>query len=100
MLTPATAQITVLTQYEIDPNCRPVPVQGTIIFCQANGQWSQFREFSVRGVGIALTADASDLTVYVSSYVPSEVFRIVANDTGGVWFALSGKTGYQNRILS
>ena len=98
VLTPATAQITVLTQYEIDPDCRPVPVQGTIIFCQANGQWSQFREFSVRGVGTALTADASDLTVYVSSYVPSEVFRIVANDTGNVWFALSGKSGYQNRI--
>lgn len=100
VLTPATAQITVLTQYEIDPNCRPIPVQGTIIFCQANGQWSTFREFSVRGAGTALVADASDLTGYVNSYVPSEVFKLTANDTGNCWFALSGKTGYQKRLYA
>lgn len=88
-LTPATAQITVLTNYEIDPNCRPVLVQGTIVFCQANGQWSQFREFSVRGAGTALVADAADLTSQAPSYVPVGVFRLAANDTGNVWFALS-----------
>ena len=100
VLTPTTAQITVLTQYEIDPNCRPIPVQGTIIFCQANGQWSQFREFSVRGAGTALVADASDLSGYVNSYVPSEVFKLTANDTGNCWFALSGKSGYQKRLYA
>jgi len=100
VLTPNTAQITVLTQYEIDPNCRPIPVQGTIIFCQANGQWSQFREFSVRGAGTALVADASDLSGYVNSYVPSEVFKLTANDTGNCWFALSGKAGYQKRLYA
>lgn len=98
VLTPSTAQITVLTSYEMDPNCRPIPVQGAIVFCQANGQWSLFREFSVRGAGTALIADASDLSVYVSSYVPSEVFKLAANDTGNVWFALSGKSGYLDRI--
>lgn len=98
ILTPATAVITVLTQFEIDPNCRPIPVAGTIIFCQANGQWSQFREFSVRGAGTALVADASDLSGYVSSYVPSNVFKLTGNDTGNAWFALSGKSGYTDRI--
>lgn len=98
ILTPASAVITVLTQYEIDPNCRPIPVQGTIIFCQANGQWSQFREFSVRGAGTALVADASDLTGYVSSYIPSEVFKLTANDTGNSWFAVSSKSGFADRI--
>ena len=98
VLTPATAVITVLTQYEIDPDCRPIPVAGTIIFCQANGQWSQFREFSVRGAGTALVADASDLTGYVSSYVPADVFKLTANDTGNAWFAISEKAGYQDRI--
>jgi len=88
-LTPTTAQITVLTSYEIDPNCRPVVVQGTIVFCQVNGQWSQLREFSVRGAGTALVADASDLTTQASSYVPAGVFRLAPNDTGNVWFALS-----------
>lgn len=98
VLTPSSAVITVLTQYEIDPNCRPIPVQGTIIFCQANGQWSQFREFSVRGAGTALVADASDLTGYVSSYIPAEVFKLTANDTGNSWFAVSGKTGFTKRV--
>lgn len=98
ILTPASAVITVLTQYEIDPDCRPIPVQGTIIFCQANGQWSQFREFSVRGAGTALVADASDLTGYVSSYIPADVFKLTANDTGNSWFAVSGKSGFTDRI--
>jgi len=98
ILTPASAVITVLTQYEIDPNCRPIPVQGTIIFCQANGQWSQFREFSVRGAGTALVADASDLTGYVSSYIPADVFKLAANDTGNSWFAVSSKSGFADRV--
>ena len=98
VLTPSTAVITVLTQYEIDPDCRPIPVAGTIIFCQTNGQWSQFREFSVRGAGTALVADASDLTGYVSSYVPADVFNLTGNDTGNSWFAISQKAGYQDRI--
>jgi hypothetical protein len=98
VLTPSTAVITVLTQYEIDPDCRPIPVAGTIIFCQTNGQWSQFREFSVRGAGTALVADASDLTGYVSSYVPDDVFKLVGNDTGNSWFAISNKAGFRDRI--
>ena len=48
VLTPKTAQITVLTQFEADINVRPQLAGGGIIFCQANGDFSQFREFSVR----------------------------------------------------
>jgi hypothetical protein len=97
-LTPSTAQITVLTQYEIDPDVRPIPVAGAIVFCQANGEWSQFREFSIRGAGTALVADAADLTSYVSSYVPNEVLRLAANDTGYSWFTISEKPGFRNHI--
>ena len=98
ILTPATAQITVLTQFEIDTNVRPQLAGGGIIFCQANGDFSQFREFSVRGAGTALTADAQDLTGYVSAYVPSSVFKITVNDTSNALFALSHKTGFKDRI--
>ena len=98
VLTPATAQITVLTQFEIDTNVRPQLAGGGIIFCQANGDFSQFREFSVRGAGTALTADAQDLTGYVSAYVPSSVFKITVNDTSNALFALSHKTGFKDRI--
>ena len=98
ILTPTTAQITVLTQFEVDTNIRPQTAGGGIIFCQANGDWSQFREFSVRGAGTALTADAADLTGYVSAYVPSQMFKMTVNDTSNVMFGISGRTGYQNRI--
>ena len=98
VLTPATAQITVLTQFEIDTNVRPQSAGGGVLFCQENGQWSQFREFSVRGAGTALTADAQDLTGYVSAYIPDKVFKLTVNDTGNSAFIISGRKGYQNRI--
>ena len=91
VLTPKTAQLTVLTQFEVDTNVRPQQAGGGIIFAQQNGEWSQMREFSVRGAGTALTADAADLTGYVSSYIPSQLFKMTVNDTGNSLFAISGK---------
>ena len=98
VLTPATAQITVLTQFEIDTNVRPQLAGGGIIFAQANGDFSQFREFSVRGAGTALTADAQDLTGYVSAFVPSSIHKLTVNDTSNAVFGISNKTGFKNRI--
>jgi len=105
VLTPKTAQLTVLTQFEVDVNVRPQQAGGGIIFAQQNGEWSQIREFSVRGAGTALTADAADLTGYVSSYIPEQLFKMTVNDTGNAVFAISGKastgvgsTEYRNRI--
>ena len=103
VLTPKTAQLTVLTQYEVDINSRPQQVGGGIVFAQENGEWSQMREFSVRGAGTALTADAADLTGYVSSYIPSQLYKLAVNDTGNAVFAISGRndsggTDYRNRI--
>ena len=98
VLTPATAQITVLTQFEVDINVRPQLAGGGIVFCQANGDFSIFREFSVRGAGTALTADAQDLTGYVSAFVPSNVFAMTVNDTSNAVFSISSAAGYENRI--
>jgi len=98
VLTPATAQITVLTQFEIDTNVRPQLAGGGIIFTQANGDFSQFREFSVRGAGTALTADAQDLSGYVSAFVPSSIHNVTVNDTSNAVFAVSNKTGFKDRI--
>ena len=91
VLTPATAQITILTQFDTDINVRPMQAGGGILFVQENEQWSQVREFSVRGAGTALTADAADVTAYVSSYIPDELFKMTVNDTGNCAFFLSGK---------
>jgi hypothetical protein len=98
VLTPATAQITVLTQFEVDINVRPQLAGGGIVFCQANGDFSMFREFSVRGAGTALTADAQDLTGYVSAFVPNNVFAMTVNDTSNAVFSISSAAGYEDRI--
>lgn len=105
VLTPRTAQLTVLTQFEVDTTVRPQQAGGGIIFAQQNGEWTQLREFSVRGAGTALTADAADLTGYVSSYVPSEIFKMTVNDTGNGLYAISGRNvaggiDYRNRIYT
>ena len=91
VLTPATAQITALTQFDVDTSVRPQQAGGGIFFLQSNGQWSQMREFAVRGAGTALTADAADLTGYVSSFIPSDCFKMTVNDTGNAAFLLSAK---------
>lgn len=105
VLTPATAQITVLTQFDVDVNVRPQQAGGGIFFMQSNGQWSQMREFAVRGAGTALTADASDLTGYVSSYIPDQCFKLTVNDTGNASFLISsrneaGGEDYRKRIYT
>jgi hypothetical protein len=91
VLTPATAQITVLTNFDVDVNVRPQQAGGGIFFMQSNGQWSQMREFAVRGAGTALTADAADLTGYVSSYIPDDCFKMTINDAGNSAFMVSSK---------
>ena len=103
ILTPATAQITILTQFDVDTGVRPLQAGGGILFAQSNDQWSQFREFSVRGAGTALTADSADITSYVSSYIPNECFKMTINDTGNSAYVISGKnvtggTDYTQRI--
>lgn len=105
VLTPATAQITVLTQFDVDIEVRPQQAGGGIFFMQSNGQWSQMREFAVRGAGTALTADAADLTGYVSSYIPDQCFKLTVNDAGNSAFLVSSRyeadgIDYRKRIYT
>lgn len=90
-LTPSTAQITVLTQFEVDSALRPIQAGGGIIFGQRNDEWERVREFSVRGAGTALTADAADLTSYISTFVPKDVYTMTGNDTGNMVFMISNR---------
>jgi metal-sulfur cluster biosynthetic enzyme len=99
-LTPTTDAITILTGYEIDPAVRPIQMGGSVVFCQANGEWSQLRQFSVRGAGTALVGDAESITDHVSSYIPSGIFQLAANDTGNSLYCISSKSGYANRIYT
>lgn len=98
VLTPKSAQITVLTQFEMDAGLRPQQAGAGILFAQSNGQYSLVREFSVRGSGTSLTADAQDLTGHVSSYLPAGLFKGTVNDTGNSAYFISDTAGHEKRI--
>jgi hypothetical protein len=98
--TPASTQVSTLTQYEISPAARPIQAGAGLVFAQPSGEYSVFREFTLRGAGTALVADAQSLTDYCSTYIPNEIFRIAANDTGNAWFAISRQADYENRIYT
>ena len=90
-LTPVTAQITVLTQFDVDSGLRPAQAGGGILFGQRNAEWERVREFSVRGAGTALTADAADLTSYIPTYIPKDTYSMTVNDTGNMVFMISSR---------
>lgn len=97
-LTSQTARLTVLTQYEADMRLRPQQVGSGILFAQANGQWTRFRELSIFGSGSGVIANAADISDHVSSYVPAGVFKMAANDTGNGVFFINNASGYTSRI--
>ena len=98
VLTPKSAQITVLTQFEMDAGLRPQQAGAGILFAQSNGQYSLIREFSVRGAGTSLVADAQDLTGHVSSFLPANLYKVSVNDTGNSAYFISGSAGHEKRI--
>lgn len=97
-LTPQSAQVSVLTAYEVDCSIRPLQVAGGIVFGQTSNGWTQFREFSLRGVGTAVVGIAPSVTDHVPTYIPAGVRQLAGNDTAGVWFAITKATEAQDRI--
>lgn len=98
VLSPRTAQLAVLTAVELDAGCRPIPVQGEIVFVQGNGQFSRIRNFSIKGAGTAIIGSTGDLTEQAASYIPSGVVRLAQSDSANIILALSAKPGHEDKI--
>ena len=98
VLTPATASVSILTQYEIDIRCRPIQMGGSIVFVQRNGDWSQVREFVLRGNGTSVTALAPSITDNVAAYIPSGVYKLTVDDSTNSLFLISDQAGFENRV--
>jgi hypothetical protein len=52
----------------------------------------------MRSDGTNVLADADDLTEAVPNYIPSQTFRLTAEQTSNSWYALSRSPGYENRL--
>lgn len=99
-LTASTARITVLTSYEVDVRVRPQQMGSGIVFVQANGQWSRFQDYRIRGVGSGAIGVADDISAHVSSYLPHGMYKLAINDVGGALFAISQQSKHKNRIYT
>jgi hypothetical protein len=99
-LTAGLARITVLTSYEVDTRVRPQQLGTGIIFAQANGQWSRFQDYRIRGAGTAAIGVADDISAHVSSYIPAGVYKLAVNDIGGSLYAITSEKGSLNRIYT
>ena len=99
-LTAGLARITVLTSYEVDTRVRPQQLGGGIVFVQANGQWSRFQDYRIRGAGTAAIGVADDVSAHVSSYIPTAVYKLAVNDIGGSLYAITSTAGHLNRIYT
>lgn len=99
VLTPASAEITVLTQYEADAIVRPVQMGDAITFVQPTDNWAQLREFRFMGSGSTIQASAAEITSQVGSYIPAEVKRLTVDNASNVLAVLTRRTGYKSTVF-
>lgn len=79
ILTPETAQITGLTNYEGQLLASPVATGKTVMFAFNRGDYDGVREFFVDTE--TESSDAADITAHVPRYIPSGIFKM-ATSTG------------------
>ena len=86
-LTPATATLDVSTEFESDPDCRPVGAGPNLYFTVPRGVHTAVREYFVQND--VTTNDAADITAHVPSYIPRGVFRLVSSSNEDLVLAVS-----------
>jgi hypothetical protein len=93
-LTPRTCRVDPVTEFESDPNCRPVALGQEVYFAVNRTTNTAIRNYFIDTE--ALTNDASDVTAHVPSYIPPNVFKLAASTTEDLVFALTLEN--RNRI--
>lgn len=87
VLSPRSARIDPITEFESDTACRPVPLGQEVFFSVSRGTSTAIRNYFIDTE--ALTNDASDVTAHVPSYIPDNVFKLTASSTEDLLFAFS-----------
>lgn len=68
ILRPQAAALVPITEYEVEPNVRPVAAGSAIFFGTQRGGWTAIREMVVQGA--ARRTEAPDATAHVPRYIP------------------------------
>jgi hypothetical protein len=96
VLTPTSVSIDETTSYEMDDTVRPVILGSDVYFVSKSGSYSRVREYFVNSN--TLSTEAADVTAHVQRYVPQGVFKLAGSDVEDAIFAVSGATGFKDRI--
>ena len=86
-LTPKTGNADVVTEFESSLLAKPVALGNSVYFTSNKNTSSSVREYFVDDDTVS--NDASDVTAHAPSYVPANVFKIVASSTEDVVMCLS-----------
>lgn len=89
LLTPKTASIDPITEYEIDTEVTPVGAGKVIFFAVEKGSFTGIREYLVSEDENVTGTDAQDVTAHVPKYLPSGAFHMTASTTDDLLVFLS-----------
>lgn len=90
VLTPRTAAIDQTTEFESNPQVRPVGSGSTLFFVTAGGNYSNVREYFVDPDSNA--HDAANICAHVPHYLPATMHQLTASTNYDILFALSDDT--------
>lgn len=85
-LTPKTANVIVTTEFENSTAAAPVGAGSSILFLTKKGSYAGVREY-IAQEDVAIK-DASDITIHVPKYIPSNVFKIAVSTNEDVLILL------------
>jgi hypothetical protein len=87
VLSPRTARIDAITEFESSPVARPVGIGPNVYFSQPGATSTLMREMYIRQD--SLQNDASDITAHCPTYLPTGIFDLAASSLTDTLYALS-----------
>ncbi len=76
-LTPKTANVLVITEFESSSAAQPVPSGSSIYFLTQKGSFAGIREYIISGE--SQIKDAANITIHVPRLIPSNVFKMAVS---------------------
>lgn len=86
-LTPRTARLDPVTQFDASTACRPVMSGQEVFFAVPRNEFTSVRNYFIDTN--ALTNDAADLTGHIPSYIPKDVFQMAVSTSEDCLFVLT-----------
>lgn len=96
LLTPKTVNINATTEFEMNPQCKPVANGQDLYFAVNKGAYTAIKEYYVQP--LTYTNDASEITSHVPKYIPQGVFKIISSSTDDLLFVLNTTTRNQVHV--